>query len=85
MQGSRWLQRGARVGDYTIEGLLGEGGFGAVFRARSDSGVRAALKVFKTTGGELTAERLISQQNEIEALLGYPGRAALVHRDDMVV
>ncbi|UQA61709.1 serine/threonine-protein kinase PknK [Polyangium aurulentum] len=69
MQGSRWLQRGARVGDYTIEGLLGEGGFGAVFRARSDSGVRAALKVFKTTGGELTAERLISQQNEIEALL----------------
>jgi tetratricopeptide (TPR) repeat protein len=69
MQSSRWLQRGARVGDYTIDGLLGEGGFGAVFRARSDTGVRAALKVFKSQGGELTAERLISQQNEIEALL----------------
>ncbi len=69
MEGDRWLERGARVGDYTIEDLLGEGGFGAVFRARSDAGVPAALKVFKTTAGELTAERLISQQNEIEALL----------------
>ncbi|MDI3283684.1 serine/threonine-protein kinase [Polyangium sp. 15x6] len=69
MEGDRWLERGARVGDYTIEDLLGEGGFGAVFRARSDAGVLAALKVFKTTAAELTAERLISQQNEIEALL----------------
>jgi tetratricopeptide (TPR) repeat protein len=69
MQGDRWLERGARVGDYTIEGLLGEGGFGAVFRARSSLGIPAALKIFKTTGGEITAERLISQQNEIEALL----------------
>ncbi|WP_240807156.1 serine/threonine-protein kinase PknK [Polyangium spumosum] len=69
MDGDRWLERGARVGDYTIEDLLGEGGFGAVFRARSDAGVPAALKVFKTTAAELTAERLISQQNEIEALL----------------
>ncbi|WP_232379651.1 serine/threonine-protein kinase PknK [Polyangium fumosum] len=69
MEGDRWLERGTRVEDYTIEDLLGEGGFGAVFRARSDAGVPAALKVFKTTTAELTAERLISQQNEIEALL----------------
>jgi glutamate 5-kinase len=25
------------------------------------------------------------RSGEIEALLGYPGRAALVHRDDMVI
>jgi len=25
------------------------------------------------------------QSREIEAILGYPGRAALIHRDDMAI
>ncbi|MEM6407026.1 MAG: glutamate 5-kinase [Pseudomonadota bacterium] len=36
--------------------------------------------------GSNEAEKIIGRKSsEIEALLGYPGRAALVHRDDMVL
>lgn len=45
----RWI--GARVGPFTIEGALGAGAHGIVFRARDDDGQDCALKVLNLAGG----------------------------------
>lgn len=45
---SEALPPGAKVGEYRIESLLGEGGFGAVYRATHPLiGKTAAIKVIK--------------------------------------
>ncbi|WP_165373288.1 serine/threonine-protein kinase PknK [Sorangium cellulosum] len=62
------IERGARIGEYTIDEPLGEGGFGAVFRARDEAGNDAAIKIFKDMSAQ-SAGHLFVQQNEIEALL----------------
>jgi eukaryotic-like serine/threonine-protein kinase len=61
------LAPGARVGDLTVEELLGEGGFGAVYRATS-GGRAFAVKVSNVAAGRLRALQLSWQQNEVEAL-----------------
>ncbi|AUX43931.1 protein kinase [Sorangium cellulosum] len=68
MIGGPLIERGARIGEYTIDSPLGEGGFGAVFRGRDEAGNDAAIKIFKEVSSQ-SAGQLLVQQNEIEALL----------------
>ncbi len=66
-----------RLSSYTIEGELGAGGFGTVYRARDSDGRPVALKVARH---RVRATReLVLQHNEIEALmrLDHPGLADL--------
>ena len=48
------------------------------------SGTRLGLGLSRYTAAEATAIRG-RQSSEIETVLGYPGRAALIHRDDMAL
>ncbi|AUX33501.1 MULTISPECIES: serine/threonine-protein kinase PknK [Sorangium] len=68
MVGGPLIERGARIGEYTIDEPLGEGGFGAVFRGHDESGNVAAIKIFKEVSAQNVGQ-LFAQQNEIEALL----------------
>jgi tetratricopeptide (TPR) repeat protein len=61
------LPSGADVGGFVIGDLLGEGGFGTVYRARSPQGEPVALKIFKRDPARSHQQSL--EQNEIEALL----------------
>src|SRR5262245_54899808 len=65
---ARPLAPGARVGELTVEGLLGEGGFGAVYRAVDTAGQACAVKVGNVAVEHLRAPQLAWQQNELEAL-----------------
>jgi eukaryotic-like serine/threonine-protein kinase len=59
-----------RIGGFELIAPLGEGGFGRVYEARSESGDVVALKVAKGSLLGRNAGRLLtSQENEIEALL----------------
>ena len=62
------LAPGTRVGELVIEALLGEGGFGAVYRAIDPGGKHCALKVSNIAAQRLRALQLAWQQNEVEAL-----------------
>ncbi|WP_437961551.1 AAA family ATPase [Sorangium sp. So ce119] len=68
MVGGPLIERGARIGEYTIDEPLGEGGFGAVFRGHDEAGNDAAIKIFKDVSAQNVGQ-LFAQQNEIEALL----------------
>ncbi|WP_438002697.1 protein kinase [Sorangium sp. So ce321] len=68
MVGGPLIERGARIGEYTVDGPLGEGGFGAVFRGHDEAGNEAAIKIFKDVSAQNVGQ-LFAQQNEIEALL----------------
>jgi serine/threonine protein kinase len=50
--GSRELESGDRLGEYSLESLLGEGGMGLVFRAVGADGKVIALKVLRRELGE---------------------------------
>ena len=58
------LQPGASVGPYRVEGLLGEGGMGFVYRAVSPSGETVALKLVKA---ELAKDSVFRRRFEREA------------------
>ena len=62
------LAPGTSVNGLTIEAVLGEGGFGAVYRAVGIDGVPRALKVSNVAARLLPAQQLAWQQNEVEAL-----------------
>ena len=66
---NRRLEAGATVGAYTVERPLDEGGFGTVYLGRHEGGRKVALKLFKESAEVVTAQRLVAQQNEIEALV----------------
>ena len=62
------LTPGTRVGKYVIEDMLSSGGFGVVYRARDPEQRQVAIKVSKNSARSITAQQLVWQQNEIEAL-----------------
>ncbi|WP_225412724.1 serine/threonine-protein kinase [Stigmatella hybrida] len=62
------LVPGSTVGGYVIEDVLSAGGFGVVHRARDAAQNPVAIKVSKHSARSITAQELVWQQNEIEAL-----------------
>lgn len=62
------LTPGTQVGKYVIEDMLSSGGFGVVYRARDPEQRQVAIKVSKNSARSITAQQLVWQQNEIEAL-----------------
>ncbi len=79
---ARALARGKSLLPAGVVGVTGEFGRGdPVTISGPDGGLGKGL--VRYTSGEATAIQG-RQSSEIEAVLGYPGRAALVHRDDMV-
>lgn len=63
------LEIGDRIGDSVIEELLGEGGFGKVFRVRTPEGEARAVKVANEPAEAMSTVELGLLQNEIEAML----------------
>src|SRR6187549_2675106 len=64
------LRAGERVGDWIIEGPLGEGGMGAVYRVHSALTERlvAALKVMKPTAEPDARARFVREAEALAAL-----------------
>lgn len=62
------LAPGTQVGTYVIEDMLSSGGFGVVYTARDPEQRLVAIKVSKHSAKNITAQQLVWQQNEIEAL-----------------
>ena len=69
------------AGVTAVSGAFGRGDPVAIL---GPSGDRLGIGLTRYTRDEATAIRG-RQSGEIEAILGYPGRAALIHRDDMVL
>lgn len=75
------LAAGQRIGAYAVEAQVGQGGMGAVYRARDTSlGRTVALKVIRATAGEEPAADMIARFLR-EARLG----ASLSHPNIVVV
>jgi tetratricopeptide (TPR) repeat protein len=66
--GASRLPPGTAIGEFVVADVLGEGGFGTVYRARGPDGDTVAIKVFKRNAAN-DARLLATEQNEIEALL----------------
>ncbi|MDY7226056.1 serine/threonine-protein kinase PknK [Hyalangium rubrum] len=62
------LPPGTMVGEYVIDSVLSSGGFGVVYHARDPDQRQVAIKVSKHSAKSITAQQLVWQQNEIEAL-----------------
>ncbi|QBX34628.1 glutamate 5-kinase [Paracoccus liaowanqingii] len=78
------LGRGKSLLPAGVTGVEGAFGRGDPVAIVGPDGGRMAVGLIRYTADEA---RLIAGQHSarIEAILGYPGRAALVHRDDMVL
>ena len=63
------LPPGSTIGEFVVADVLGEGGFGTVYRAHGPGGDTVAIKVFKRHAASLQTGLAASEQNEIEALL----------------
>jgi serine/threonine protein kinase len=72
----RELESGGRLGEYSLEALLGEGGMGLVFRAVGADGELVALKVLRQELGE---EEVFKERFSQEARA-----AAEVHHPNLV-
>lgn len=67
---------GDRVGRYVIEGVLGSGGMGAVFRARQDEPSRTvAIKVIRGGLPDAALRRRFQQEAKVLGSLQHPGIA----------
>lgn len=67
-----------------VTGVVGNFGRGEPVAILGPAGERLGLGLIRYTAAEAGAIRG-RRSGEIEAVLGYPGRAAIVHRDDMVI
>lgn len=67
-----------------VVALKGGFGRGAPVAIVGPDGVRVGVGLSRYTAKEARAIKG-AQSGDIEAILGYPGRAALIHRDDMVI
>ena len=78
------MGRGKSLLPAGVTGVTGDFGRGDPVALEGPDGARLGLGLSRYTGDEA---RAIAghRSDEIEAILGYPGRAALVHRDDMAV
>jgi glutamate 5-kinase len=78
------MGRGKSLLPAGVTAVTGRFGRGDAVALEGPEGERLGLGLSRYTGDEA---RAIAghRSDEIEAILGYPGRAALVHRDDMAV
>jgi serine/threonine protein kinase len=64
---------GTRVGPYLLEGMLGEGSMGIVFRASRDDGTVVALKVLRPElSGDEAYRRRFEREGRIASTLTHP-------------
>src|SRR5262245_8179368 len=62
------LAPGTPIGACVVEDVLSTGGFGVIYRGKRADDQPVAIKVGKVPAHALTAQQLVWQQNEIEAL-----------------
>ncbi|MEM9971215.1 MAG: PUA domain-containing protein, partial [Pseudomonadota bacterium] len=78
------LRRGKSLLPAGVTRVTGDFGRGDPVSIVDATGHRLGAGLTRYTADE--AVKIIGQRSDrIEALLGYPGRAALVHRDDMAL
>jgi hypothetical protein len=70
------LQVGTRIGSYTLESYLGGGSFGAVWRGRSESGERVAIKLLT---GVLSSADTARMRAEVEMLAASAVASSSLH------
>ena len=81
---ARALGQGKSLLPAGVTGVSGNFGRGDPVTIHGPDGARLGLGLTRYTADE--AQAIKGQRSDrIEALLGYPGRAALIHRDDMAV
>jgi serine/threonine-protein kinase len=74
---------GDKVGDYTIDSQLGEGGMGRVFKARGPDGQAVALKIVKSemAGDEIFIKRF-RREADVARRIDHPNVVAVVETGD---
>ncbi|MEL6800889.1 MAG: glutamate 5-kinase [Pseudomonadota bacterium] len=81
---ARALSQGKSLLPAGVTHVTGAFGRGDPVAILGPNATRLGLGLCRYTGAE--AQNIAGHQSrEIEAILGYPGRAALIHRDDMVL
>ena len=78
------LRRGTSLLPAGVTSVTGRFGRGDAVAVTGPDGTALAKGLIRYTSAETAAIRGC-QSRDIEAVLGYPGRAALIHRDDMVL
>ncbi|NVO27589.1 glutamate 5-kinase [Donghicola sp. C2-DW-16] len=78
------LKRGKSLLPAGVTSVIGSFGRGDPVELRSPEGHALGMGLTRYTADEARVIRG-HRSDEIEVLLGYPGRAALIHRDDMAI
>lgn len=81
---ARALERGKSLLPAGVRAVSGAFGRGEPVLIEDENGARLGIGLARYTAEE-AALLQGAQSGDIERLLGYPGRAALIHRDDMIL